>query len=144
VQQENPRSAAGTKTRDQRPVIAGRELRPHHGRDRLTRHKLLRGEKTPLQTVTHIPDLRRHRRTLAQAVFATSGRELRRSVGACGLVFEGEDMVAALRPIEVRTAAADEVPKVAAALADAFINDPVFTFLALSSVGAGRPVRSIP
>src|SRR6478672_8537429 len=38
-------------------------------------------------------------------------------------------MVIALRPIEVRTAAADEVPKVAAALADAMINDPVFTFL---------------
>ncbi len=38
-------------------------------------------------------------------------------------------MVTALRPIEVRIAAADEVPKVAAALADAFINDPVFTFL---------------
>ena len=38
-------------------------------------------------------------------------------------------MVTPLRPIEVRTAAPDEVPKVAAALADAFINDPVFTFL---------------
>ena len=44
-------------------------------------------------------------------------------------VFEGDDMVTALRPIEVRTAAPDEVPKVAAVLADAFINDPVFTFL---------------
>ena len=44
-------------------------------------------------------------------------------------VFEGDDMVTALRPVEVRTAAADEVPKVAAVLADAFINDPVFTFL---------------
>ncbi len=53
----------------------------------------------------------------------------RRSVRACRSVFEGDDMVTALRPIEVRTAAADEVPKVAAALADAFINDPVFTFL---------------
>jgi GNAT superfamily N-acetyltransferase len=38
-------------------------------------------------------------------------------------------MVTALRPIEVRTAAAGEVPKVAAVLADAFIEDPVFTFL---------------
>lgn len=35
----------------------------------------------------------------------------------------------ALREIDVRTAAVDEVPKVAAALADALMNDPVFTFL---------------
>ena len=34
-----------------------------------------------------------------------------------------------MRPIEVRTAAADAVPKLAAVLADAFINDPVFTWL---------------
>jgi GNAT superfamily N-acetyltransferase len=34
-----------------------------------------------------------------------------------------------LRPIEVRTAAADAVPNVAAVLADAFIDDPVFTWL---------------
>ena len=34
-------------------------------------------------------------------------------------------MVSALRPIEVRTAAADEVPNVAAAFADAFVGDPV-------------------
>jgi hypothetical protein len=38
-------------------------------------------------------------------------------------------MVSVLSPIEVRTAAADELPSVAAVLADAFINDPVFTFL---------------
>ncbi len=38
-------------------------------------------------------------------------------------------MVTALRAIEVRTAAADAVPRVAAVLADAFINDPVFTWL---------------
>jgi hypothetical protein len=38
-------------------------------------------------------------------------------------------MVTALRPIEVRTAAADAVPKVAVVLADAFTNDPVFTWL---------------
>ena len=38
-------------------------------------------------------------------------------------------MVTAVRPIEVQTANADEIPKVAAALADAFINDPVFMFL---------------
>jgi GNAT superfamily N-acetyltransferase len=38
-------------------------------------------------------------------------------------------MVTALRPIEIRTARADAVPKVAAALADAFIEDPVYTWL---------------
>ena len=38
-------------------------------------------------------------------------------------------MVTGLRPIELRTATADDVPKVAAALADAMIHDPVFTFL---------------
>lgn len=38
-------------------------------------------------------------------------------------------MVSPLRPIEVRTAAADEVPKVASAFADAFVGDPVFRFL---------------
>jgi ribosomal protein S18 acetylase RimI-like enzyme len=40
-----------------------------------------------------------------------------------------DDMVTALKPIEVRTAAADAVPKVAAVLADAFTNDPVYMFL---------------
>jgi GNAT superfamily N-acetyltransferase len=40
------------------------------------------------------------------------------------------DSVGALRSIEVRTAAAaDAVPRVAAVLADAFIDDPVFTWL---------------
>ena len=38
-------------------------------------------------------------------------------------------MVSALRPVEVRAAAADEVPKVAATFADAFVDDPVFRFL---------------
>jgi GNAT superfamily N-acetyltransferase len=38
-------------------------------------------------------------------------------------------MGAALRSIEVRSAAPDAVPKVAAVLADAFINDPLFTWL---------------
>ncbi|HEX3872931.1 MAG TPA: GNAT family N-acetyltransferase [Solirubrobacteraceae bacterium] len=41
----------------------------------------------------------------------------------------GGDMVTALRPTEVRTAAADAVPKVAAVLADAFVDDPVYTWL---------------
>lgn len=34
-----------------------------------------------------------------------------------------------MRATEVRAATADEVPKVAAAFADAFVDDPVFTFL---------------
>ena len=38
-------------------------------------------------------------------------------------------MVTALRPLEVRTAPAAAVPKVAAALADAFTDDPVYTWL---------------
>ncbi len=38
-------------------------------------------------------------------------------------------MVTALRPIKVRTAPADAVPKVSAVLADAFINDPVYRWL---------------
>ena len=38
-------------------------------------------------------------------------------------------MVTVSRPIEVRAATPDEVPKVAAVLADAMMNDPVFTFL---------------
>lgn len=38
-------------------------------------------------------------------------------------------MLTALRPIEARTAATDAVPTVAAALADAFINDPVYTWM---------------
>jgi GNAT superfamily N-acetyltransferase len=41
----------------------------------------------------------------------------------------GGDVVATLRQIEIRTAAADAVPKVAPVLADAFINDPVYTWL---------------
>jgi GNAT superfamily N-acetyltransferase len=43
--------------------------------------------------------------------------------------FEDVDMVTPLRPIEVRAAAADAVPHVAAVLADAFVEDPVFTWL---------------
>jgi GNAT superfamily N-acetyltransferase len=50
-------------------------------------------------------------------------------IGACRSVFENGDMVTALRAVEVRTAAADAVPRVAAVLADAFVNDPVFTWL---------------
>jgi GNAT superfamily N-acetyltransferase len=47
----------------------------------------------------------------------------------------------ALRPIEVRAATADEVPKVAAVLADAFSNDPVFTFLRPESLRPKRRLR---
>jgi len=38
-------------------------------------------------------------------------------------------VVTTLRSVEVRTATADAVPKVAAVLADSFMNDPVFTWL---------------
>jgi GNAT superfamily N-acetyltransferase len=38
-------------------------------------------------------------------------------------------MITASTPVEVRTAAQDAVPKVAAMLADAFINDPVYTWM---------------
>jgi GNAT superfamily N-acetyltransferase len=38
-------------------------------------------------------------------------------------------MIAALASVEVRIAAPDELPSVAVALADAFADDPVFTFL---------------
>jgi GNAT superfamily N-acetyltransferase len=52
-------------------------------------------------------------------------------------------MIAALKPIEVRTAAADAVPKVAAVLADAFMNDAVFTFLLPGSLGLRRRLRRL-
>jgi GNAT superfamily N-acetyltransferase len=52
-------------------------------------------------------------------------------------------MVTALRPIEVRTAAADAVPKVAAVLADAFINDPVFTWLLPGSLRLQARLRTM-
>src|SRR5581483_4536276 len=39
------------------------------------------------------------------------------------------DIVSALRAVEVRIAAADEMPKAADAFADAFVDDPVFRFL---------------
>jgi GNAT superfamily N-acetyltransferase len=58
-------------------------------------------------------------------------------------VFENEDMVTALRPIEVRTAAADAVPKVAAVLADAFVNDPVFTWLLPGSLRLQPRLRTM-
>ncbi len=48
-----------------------------------------------------------------------------------------------LRPIRVRAAAADAVPKVAAALADAFINDPVFTWLLPRGLGLERRLRTM-
>lgn len=48
-----------------------------------------------------------------------------------------------LRAIEVRRAAADAVPRVAAALADAFINDPVFTWLLPGSVRLQARLRTM-
>jgi GNAT superfamily N-acetyltransferase len=52
-------------------------------------------------------------------------------------------MVTALRPIEVRTAAVDAVPKVAAVLADAFINDPVFRWLVPGSLRVAPRLRTM-
>jgi hypothetical protein len=48
-----------------------------------------------------------------------------------------------LRAIEVRTAAADAVPKVAAVLADAFINDPVYTWLLPGSLRLQARLRTM-
>lgn len=48
-----------------------------------------------------------------------------------------------LSPIEVRIAAADAVPKVAAVLADAFINDPVFTWLLPGSLRPQARLRTM-
>lgn len=52
-------------------------------------------------------------------------------------------MVTALRPIEVRTAAADAVPHVAAVLADAFVNDAVFTWLLPRSLWPHARLRTM-
>jgi GNAT superfamily N-acetyltransferase len=54
------------------------------------------------------------------------------------MAFQDANMVTAVRPIEVRTAAPDAVPQVAAVLADAFVNDPVFSWLLPGSL---RPAR---
>jgi hypothetical protein len=58
-------------------------------------------------------------------------------------VFENEDMVTALGSIEVRTAAADAMPRVAAVLADAFVNDPVFTWLLPGSLRLQARLRTM-
>jgi hypothetical protein len=52
-------------------------------------------------------------------------------------------MVTALRPLEVRAAAADAVPKLAAVLADAFINDPVFSWLLPGSLRREPRLRTM-
>jgi GNAT superfamily N-acetyltransferase len=52
-------------------------------------------------------------------------------------------MVTASRPIEVRTAPADAVPKVAAVLADAFIYDPVYTWLLPGSLRLRARLRTM-
>ena len=52
-------------------------------------------------------------------------------------------MVTALKPIELQTAAADDVPKVAAALADAFSNDPVYTWLLPGSLRLQTRLRAM-
>lgn len=48
-----------------------------------------------------------------------------------------------MRPVEVRTATADAVPKVAAVLADSFINDPVFTWLLPGSLRLEARLRTM-
>jgi hypothetical protein len=58
-------------------------------------------------------------------------------------VFENEDMVTALGSIEVRTPAADAMPRVAAVLADAFVNDPVFTWLLPGSLRLQARLRTM-
>jgi GNAT superfamily N-acetyltransferase len=52
-------------------------------------------------------------------------------------------MTTAVRPIEVRTATADAVPKVAAVLADAFVNDPVYTWLLPGSLRLRARLRTM-
>lgn len=52
-------------------------------------------------------------------------------------------MVTAVRPIEVRTAAADAVPTVAAVLADAFINDPVYTWMLPGTLRVKPRLRTV-
>ena len=98
--------------------------------DRLHRHCLIM-QQPPVWSIAQGSF-----RNMARAGFRDiRALKSRRSVRACRSVFEGDDMVTALRPIEVRRAAADEVPKVAAMLADAFISDPVFTFLRPGRLG---------
>ena len=48
-----------------------------------------------------------------------------------------------MSPIEIRTAAADAVPMVAAALADAFVDDPLFTWLLPGSLRPQARLRTM-
>jgi GNAT superfamily N-acetyltransferase len=52
-------------------------------------------------------------------------------------------MATPLRSVEVRTAAVDAVPHVAAALADAFMSDPVFTWLLPGSLRRQARLRTM-
>ncbi len=52
-------------------------------------------------------------------------------------------MVTALKPIEVRTAPVDAVPKMAAVLADAFVDDPVYEWLLPGSLRLRARLRTI-
>jgi GNAT superfamily N-acetyltransferase len=56
---------------------------------------------------------------------------------------ERTDMVTAPGPIEVRTAAVDAVPMVAAVLADAFSNDPVYRWLVSGSPRVAPRLRAM-
>jgi hypothetical protein len=82
---------------------------------------------------------RKRGRALTQSRGAVSTRSVETTLHPPGRIdSRPEHTIAALGSVEVRIAAADEVPSVAAALADAFINDPVFRSFGRAVCGGGR------